>query len=89
VFRYRDYVILIIVLIIFLMSACAWRATDRCWIDDQRYKQVRELYLETASLEIVRQTLKDNYWTTPEINEAIYRLKKEFHLENAEQKQAH
>lgn len=72
---------LIIVVIILVVSGCSWRQTDRCWISDAYYEKARELYLKTASLEVVKQTLKDNYWTQAEINEAIYRLKKEFHLE--------
>lgn len=64
-----------------MMVACSWRQNDRCWISTMKYEEARELYLKTSSLDLVRQTLEDRYWTPGEINEAEYRLKKEFHLE--------
>lgn len=73
--------IVIALIIVMTMMACSWRERDFCWISDTYYNKARELYLKTGSLEIVKQTLKDNYWTPGEINEAVYRLKKEFHLE--------
>ncbi len=68
-------------IIVLLATACSWHQNDRQWISDAYYAQARELYLKTSSLEIVKQTLKDNYWSQGEINEAEYRLKKEFHLD--------
>jgi len=82
--RTRRYAILqsvMCICIVLVFVSCGWRAEDRCWIDKAKYEQARELYLSTASLEIVKESLEDAHWTTPQINEAVYRLKKEFHLE--------
>jgi hypothetical protein len=72
---------MIVLAIVLLASGCSWYKNDKCWIDDNRYKKVKELYDKTGSLEIVRQTLSDELWRRCEINEALYRLKKEYHLE--------
>ena len=51
------------------------------WIDDYRYRQVKQLYEKTQALDIVRRSLENQHtWRKCEINEAIYRLKKEYHL---------
>lgn len=76
----KKWIIAILALAIFLTS-CSWLKYEKCWIDDKRYVEVKKLYDKTGSLEMVRQTLKDEYWSRCEINEAIYRLKKELHLD--------
>ena len=76
-------IILIIVLLCGIFS-CAWRQNDRCWISKERYETARELYLQTNSLDLVQQALKDSAWMPGEINEAAYRLVKEYNLESVQ-----
>lgn len=69
-----------IVIILLVLAGCAWQQRDRCWISKSQYKEAKNLYDKVGSLELVRQTLKDDNWLNGEINEAIYRLKKEYRL---------
>jgi major membrane immunogen (membrane-anchored lipoprotein) len=75
----KTWIVLMLALVL-LAGGCSLYKNDKCWIDDYSYKKVKELYDKTGSLEMVRQTLKDEFWRRCEINEAIYRLKKEYHL---------
>ena len=72
-------------LIFFLLaSACqVYEPGERAYISDYRYETVQEIYDTTGSLELTREALReDATWSQPEINEAIYRLKKQYQLEN-------
>ncbi len=65
-----------------LAGGCGYKTEDRCWIDDYGYKQVKKLYEKTQTLDLVRRSLEDQHnWRQCEINEALYRLRKEYHLE--------
>jgi hypothetical protein len=62
--------------------ACSLYRNDKAWIPEQKYAQAKRVYNETNSLEQTKTVLRDSHnWTRPEINEAEYRLKKEFRLE--------
>ena len=75
--------LLIAILIISLsLAGCAWQQHDRCWISKGQYHEAKKLYDKVGSLELVRQTLIDDNWLNGEINQAIYRLKKEYHLDS-------
>lgn len=66
-----------------LVSGCATRFHhDKVWITDVKYKQARDGYDLCGSLGLTRKALNDDpTWTQAEINEAIYRLQKQLHLE--------
>ena len=67
-------------MVLLLAPACS-RREDRCWIDDYRYKQVKDIYEKTKTLDLVRRHLENEpEWRQCEINEALYRLKEEYHL---------
>jgi hypothetical protein len=53
---------------------------DRCFLSEERYSVARELFVETGSLDIVRQRLIALEWMKAEQNEALYRLGKEFQV---------
>jgi len=64
-----------------LLSGCAVK-DDRCWVDDYRYNKAKEIYEKTQTLDLVRYYLEDQHdWRLCEINEVLYRLKKEYHLD--------
>ncbi|HPB30215.1 MAG TPA: hypothetical protein PLB62_02060 [Candidatus Sumerlaeota bacterium] len=68
-------------MILLAAGGCVSR-TDRCWVDDYRYKKVRDVYEKTQNLDLVRRHLEnERQWRRCEINEIIYRLQKEYHLE--------
>jgi hypothetical protein len=57
-----------------LFAACTWRATDRRWVSDHRFKQVWEQYERLGSVDDVRALLEDQPWRPGEINECLYRI---------------
>ena len=81
----RFFTILTLVCMSALLAAGCARGPDRCFVDDNRYAEVKKLYEKTQTLDMVRLHLEDQHdWRKCEINEVIYRLKKEYHLEEAE-----
>jgi len=60
---------------------------DRCWVDDYRYKKAKAIYEKTQTLDLVRYYLENQHdWRSCEINEVLYRLKKEYHLDREAEK---
>jgi len=69
------------VIILLLISGCGLRE-DRCWVDDYQYLQAKKVYETTRNLDLVKRNLENMHtWRKCEINEVIYRIKKEYHLE--------
>ncbi|MBN1901061.1 hypothetical protein JW926_07020 [Candidatus Sumerlaeota bacterium] len=72
-----------ILLLVMMMYAigCGYK-DDRCWVDDYRYQTAKEIYEKTQTLDLVRYYLENQHtWRRCEINEVLYRLKKEYNLE--------
>ena len=70
----------ILIMVVILMG-CGYKQ-DRCWVDDSQYLKAKKIYQTTRNLDLVRRHLEDQRtWRPCEINEAIYRIKKEYHLE--------
>ncbi len=84
--RFSFLLSLTIISTTLFLSACViYEPGERAYITDARYETVLDIYNTTSSLELTREALEqDPVWTRPEINEAIYRLKKQFQLENVE-----
>lgn len=61
-------------------SACSLYTKDRCYVEDEDYGLARIIYLESGSLELVELRLESFEWRRCAINEAIYRLTKEFEI---------
>jgi len=73
---------LLLVLAFILGGAGCRLQEDRCWVDDYRYREAKKVYEETQVLDLVRRELKNQHdWRKCEINEVIYRLKKDHHME--------
>lgn len=62
------------------LSGCALYREDKCWTPPEQYQIARELFIQTGSLDLVRERLKDLQWRNCRINESIYRLQKEFEV---------
>ncbi len=62
---------------------CVNGPNDRCYINDVRYHEARRAFERTQSIDVVRQGLKDAHWQPCAINEAIYRIEKEFGLNDS------
>jgi len=72
-----------ICLLTLLLSGCSIYRNDRMWISDDQYQVAQAIYDKSGSLELTREELKKIYWRHAEINEAVYRLKKLYHLEQS------
>lgn len=63
-----------------LTASCALYRNDRCFLEDDRYAIARGLFIESGSLDLTQRQLKSFQWLDCEINEAVYRLQKEFEV---------
>lgn len=64
-----------------LAVGCSLYANDRAFLSDAQYGVARQMYLQTGSLDLVkRQLLQDMEWRRSAVNEAVYRLQKEFEV---------
>lgn len=69
------------IFIVCLLASCSWLHYNKRYISQPMFDVANELYLETKSLESVKNGLQDAQWRRAEINEALYRLKKVHGLE--------
>lgn len=63
-----------------LTVGCSLYANDRAYLNDAQYGVARQMYLQTGSLDLVKRQLQDMEWRRSSINEAVYRLQKEFEV---------
>ncbi|MBX3728458.1 MAG: hypothetical protein KF858_04665 [Candidatus Sumerlaeia bacterium] len=66
-----------------VLTGCAWRKDDRCYLSMDRYRDVRTVYLETGSMQRVEQVMEDERWSTCERNQLRYLLRKDLFLDDA------
>jgi len=86
IFRMKRSFFLSLVWGFLLLSGCALKG-DRCWVDDYRYNKAKEIYEKTQTLDLVRYYLENQHdWRLCEINEVLYRLTKEYHLDREMEK---
>ena len=62
-------------------SACSLYHEDRMYLTDQEYAFARKTYDSTGSLLLTEKALLDKRWQRGQINEARYRLAKQYRLE--------
>lgn len=78
----KNYALIIVILIVIaMMLSCSAYKNDKCWISEEKYSEAKKYYDKTGSLDLTMQYLKDKQWRRCEINEAKYRLIKEYDLE--------
>jgi len=75
--------VLLVLLIAVCIGGCGLNSpADRAWIPEDKYEQASGIYSKTGSLALTEEGLSVSpLWERAEINQAIYRLKKEHHLE--------
>ena len=75
----RNITLFILLLFVTSVFGCAIPGDKkrRSYLTPYKYQQVLDIYEKTQSIDIVRRVLEDNNWYRSEINEAIYRLRKE------------
>jgi hypothetical protein len=62
------------------VSGCGIYRRDKCYVDDTRYTQMRDIFVESGSIELVKRRMDELQWMRCEKNEVLYRLKKEFEV---------
>jgi len=73
-------ILLLVASVATLLGGCVGGPTDKCYLFDVEYREARRAFERTQSLELVRQGLIDAHWPNCKVNEAIYRIEKEFGL---------
>lgn len=71
---------LALLLIVMGSSGCALYRNDRCFVEDWQYEIAHNLYTESGSLDIVTRLMQTYEWRRCQINEIVYRLRKEFEV---------
>lgn len=76
----RSIAIVLAVLPFLTTSGCSIYRNDRCYVDDVRYGIMRQTFMQSGSIEIVRQEMDRLQWARCEKNEVLYRISKEFEV---------
>lgn len=65
------------------LSACSGMyPNDKMWISQEKFAEAKTIYDATDSLALTRERLLESpTWRVPEANEAVYRLRKFYRLE--------
>jgi len=63
-----------------ILAGCVGGPNDRCFVDDLRYHEARRVFERTQSTDLTRQALQEHHWPNAMTNECIYRIEKEFGL---------
>lgn len=71
---------LFLVVAVALSIGCVGGPRDRCFVQPIKYREARRAFERTGSVALVREALEDDHWPNCQINEAIYRIEKEFGL---------
>lgn len=82
-FTHRSSIqILLLALLLTATLGCSLYRNDRMWISEEKYATARSAYDTTGSLALTEEALRESHvWQRAQINEAIYRLKKEYRLD--------
>jgi len=76
----RSFALALAVLPFMTAGGCAIYRNDRCYVDDVRYGVMRQTFMQSGSIEIVRQEMERLQWARCEKNEVLYRISKEFEV---------
>lgn len=64
---------------------CVNKARDRCYLDMPRYRAMKEVFVETGSMQRVEQIMEEEQWRLCERNQFRYMLTRDLYLEDLEQ----
>lgn len=74
--------ILLFALAALSLASCSLYRNDRVFIPQEKYAEAVKVYERTSSLDLTEQILRDSHnWRRAEINEAVYRIRKQFRME--------
>ena len=76
----RAALVVMALLPLLAAAGCSIYRNDRCYVDDTRYGAMRQVFMQTGSVELVRQQMEDLQWARCEKNEVLYRISKEFEV---------
>lgn len=76
----RSIAVALAVLPFLTAAGCSIYRNDRCYVDDLRYDVMRRAFMQSGSIEIVRQEMDRLQWARCEKNEVLYRISKEFEV---------
>lgn len=66
-------------------TGCVNKARDRCYLDMPRYRAMKEVFVETGSMQRVEQIMEEEQWRTCERNQFRYMLTRDLYLEDLEE----
>ncbi len=76
----RALLVLITITPLLTALGCSIYRNDRCYVDNLRYSAMRQTFMQTGSVELVRQQMERLQWARCEKNEVLYRISKEFEV---------
>jgi hypothetical protein len=76
----RLVLFLVVISLLGVMTACTMFDGDKVYISDTQYATAQRVYNETGSVRLTAAKLKEFHWRSGEINEAIYRLTKQYEM---------
>ena len=79
--KLRTALVGLLLLALPAISACSLYRDDHIYLTDQEYAFARKTYDATGSLVLTEKALVDKHWQRGQINEARYRLTKQYRLE--------
>ena len=70
--------------VLLLATGCStrWMETDRCYLNMDRYRALRDVFIETNSLQRTEQIMEEEQWAACERNQFLYLLEKDLYLED-------
>lgn len=73
---------MILVAAVALSNGCAWRQDDRCYLSMNRYRELRDVFIETNSMQRVEQIMERRQWAECERRQFRYLLEKDLYLDD-------
>ena len=84
----RLRLLLLILAVAFVAGAatgCVNKSRDRCYLDMPRYRAMKDIFVETGSMQRIEQLMEEEQWRTCEKNQFRYMLTRDLYLEDLEQ----
>ncbi|MEQ8821700.1 MAG: hypothetical protein RLY93_15800 [Sumerlaeia bacterium] len=65
-----------------LLGGCSWYSTNRCYVPEDKYEPMRDLFLATGSMQRVDQAMDDLKYAGCEKRQIRYWIEKDLYLED-------
>jgi hypothetical protein len=76
----RAFAVALLLASVAATAGCGIYRRDKCYVAEPRYTAMRDIFVESGSIELVRQRMDELQWMRCEKNEVLYRLRKEFEV---------